>query len=333
MRTNEYYSKKRIALAITGAVTIYSILTTMSVMTVRAATAKDHLAFTPNFDKGYKSLVALDNVVESSKDDTKSNYSLSNISYDSSTLYLDWSEIEAERAKIEKARKEEEALKKAQEVKAEAARKAAEVKSVPTIITTARDTNNNSSTSTSTNVSTGPSTVTTTKLKTMGDSLSLPDILDTSFKGYMCMHKVTSTSSKQWKFLHSGEFDLTTDNNGIMMYDGYYIVAMASYYTNYKVGSTFRITLDSGVVFDVITGDEKADRDTDNTHTFRPKGIDRGEIIEFIVACGEEGQNCNEYHTMSAEDRRLGDLSSLGFQGNVVKIEKLNDTSVTDKLY
>lgn len=164
-------------------------------------------------------------------------------------------------------------------------------------------------------------------------SLALPSIEDTSFKGYMCLHTVTSTTSYQYKFLHSGDYEFTTNENGILMYGDYYVVAMASYYTGYKVGSTFRITLDSGIVFDVITGDEKADCDTDANHMYRPKSEGRGEIIEFIVACGMDGKSCNQYHTMTGEERALGSLSSLGFQGNVVKIEKLDDYSVSDALY
>lgn len=164
-------------------------------------------------------------------------------------------------------------------------------------------------------------------------SLALPSIEDTSFKGYMCLHTVTSTTSYQYKFLHSGDYEFTTNENGILMYGDYYVVAMGSYYTGYKVGSTFRITLDSGVVFDVITGDEKADGDTDANHMYRPKSEGRGEIIEFIVACGMDGKSCNQYHTMTGEERALGSLSSLGFQGNVVKIEKLDDYSVSDALY
>lgn len=168
---------------------------------------------------------------------------------------------------------------------------------------------------------------------TFGESLKLPDLVDSSFKGYMCLHKVTSRSSKQWEFLHSGKYELHTDKNGILMYENYYVVAMGSYYTNYKVGSTFRITLDSGVVFDVITGDEKADIDTDSLNMYRPKGSGHGEIIEFLIACGAEGASCNKYHTMSAKHRAMGDLSSLGFQGDVIKIEKLDDFRVSNELY
>lgn len=164
-------------------------------------------------------------------------------------------------------------------------------------------------------------------------TMIIPSIEDTSFKGYMCLHKVTSKSSKQWEFLNSGKFELTTDGNGIMMYNNYYIVAMASYYNNYEIGTTFRVTLDSGIVFDVINGDIKADKDTDNSNTYRSKGSGRGEVIEFVIACGEEGASCNRFNTMSSEHRRLGNLSSLGFQGNIVKIEKLSDNHLVELLY
>lgn len=164
-------------------------------------------------------------------------------------------------------------------------------------------------------------------------NMKLPSIENTSFKGYMCVHKVNSESSYQYEFLHSDKFKMHTDSNGIMMYNNYYVVAMGSYYTKYKVGSTFRITLESGVVFDVITGDEKADEDTDTSKKYRPKGEGSGEIIEFIVACGQDGEICTEYTCMSSYNRKLGDLSSLGFQGNVIKVEKLDDNSVVSELY
>lgn len=165
-------------------------------------------------------------------------------------------------------------------------------------------------------------------------SLTLPALSDSSFKGYMCAHMVTAPSSSQYKFLHSGDYKFTTNADGIMMYNNYYVVAMASYYTGYKVGSTFRITLDSGTVFDVITGDEKADGDTDEMNMYRPKnGEGRGEIIEFIVACGDEGENCTQYTpTLSDAAKMTGNFNTLGFQGNVVKIEKLDDYSVSDAI-
>ena len=172
-----------------------------------------------------------------------------------------------------------------------------------------------------------------TEFNTIDGIMKLPNIKDTSFKGYMCLHKVKDKTSKQWRFLHSGEFTLTTDKNGMLKYGDYYVVAMASYYTNYKIGSTFRITLDSGTVFDVIVGDAKADIHTDYLNMYRPKSGGRGEIVEFIIACGETGANCNKYKTMPKSYRVMGNLSFLGFKGNVVKIQKLSDTSVVNLLY
>ena len=164
-------------------------------------------------------------------------------------------------------------------------------------------------------------------------TMDLPDVQDTSFKGYMCMHMITAEDSKQWEFLRSGDFELYSDDNGFMKYKDYYIVALANYYADYKIGATFRVTLSSGRVFDVITGDVKSDVHTDSNRMYKPKGEGRGEIVEFIIACGAEGKCCNNYTTMSDYNRALGNLSSIGFQGNVVKIEKLDDYSVTDILY
>ena len=164
-------------------------------------------------------------------------------------------------------------------------------------------------------------------------TLNLPVLGDSCFKGYMCMHMVTSVSSYQWKFLHSGVYNIYADDNGFMRYNNYYIIALASYYTNHKIGGTFRITLSSGVVFDAIVGDEKSDIDTDESKMYRPKGSDRGEIVEFVIACGEYSKTCTKYNTMSTFDKQSGDLSALNFQGNVVKIERLDNSSVVDSLY
>lgn len=161
---------------------------------------------------------------------------------------------------------------------------------------------------------------------------TVPTNLDTTFKGYMCLSMCSNTSSAQYRFMNSGDFNITTDELGFVRYGNYYVVAMGTGYSS-KVGSTFRITLDSGKQFDVILGDIKADGDTDSTNTYRPKGDGRGEVVEFIIACGKH-DGCSKFeHTMASEHKALGSLESLGFQGNVVKVEALADTSVVDKLY
>jgi hypothetical protein len=164
-------------------------------------------------------------------------------------------------------------------------------------------------------------------------SLELPSIFDTSFKGYMCIHKLSSVNSKQYNFLNSGEYNISSDNNGFIKYGNYYVVAMGSYYHDNKIGTTFRITLDSGDKFDVIIGDVKSNSHTDIEHKYRDKGGNRGEVIEFIVACGKENEVCTYYNTLSDSNRRMGNLSNLGFKGNIKTIESLNDFSVVNKLY
>lgn len=304
MRSDSYYSKTLVNTLIKCSIGVYIGCLVLSTMVIKEASAYNSVEFVPNYDKTFKAIRVVDKIEEEKVED---KFVLSEVKYDINTLYLDWSYIEAERKRLkeEEERKKQEAL----------------------LLNNLNNSNFNSSIPTVDEVK--PST----SIVVPAGSLPLPDLPDTSFKGYMCMHKVTAKSSKQWKFLHSGDFEFHTNENGILMYKDYYVVAMASYYTNYKVGSTFRITLDSGVVFDVITGDEKADKDTDSRNMFRPKGSNRGEIVEFVVACGAEGASCNKYHTMTAEERSLGNLSSLGFQGNVVKIEKLDDYEVSNYLY
>lgn len=164
------------------------------------------------------------------------------------------------------------------------------------------------------------------------ETMGVPNIRDTSWKGYMCVHTIKSKSSKQWELLRSGKFKFSSDN-GLLKYGDYYVVALGSYYMNYKIGSTFRITLDSGVSFDIIVGDMKSDNHTDTSRMYRPKGNSYGEVVEFVVACGKHNEVCENYNPLPSHIRSSGNISSLGFKGNVVKVEKLNDNSIVKALY
>lgn len=299
MRSNDYYNKRGTSITVTVSILAYvaSILMVSSKMyKVHSEGAK---IGAPNYDIGYKKVIALDSKMDN-KNKSKTKGSMDSIEYDIGTMYLDWSDIEAQRAVLEA---EELAREKERE-------RIASMYNVPTVVKQEES-----------------------KLLAVDGSMGLPALADTSFKGYMCMHKVTNRTSKQWEFLHSGDFEFNTEVNGIMMYKDYYVVAMATHYNNYQTGATFKITLDTGKFINVINGDIKADKDTDVNNTYRPKGSNRGEIVEFVVACGMKGEVCNEYHTMTEENRKKGNLSSLGFEGNVVKIERIDDTSVTDILY
>ena len=145
---------------------------------------------------------------------------LSEVEYDESTLYLDWDTYNENQKKIElEYDKAEQEVLQQQKEEEEASKGNVWDK----------DHNDQIAENTS-------------GIITPVGSLPLPDVKDTSFKSYMCMHTVTARDSKQWEFLHSGKYSFTSDQNGLLKYKNYYVVAMASYYTKYKVGSTFRIT-------------------------------------------------------------------------------------------
>lgn len=137
-------------------------------------------------------------------------------------------------------------------------------------------------------------------------SMAIPDG-DTSFKSYMDYRCITNTSSAQYKLQERAY----TNDEGIREVDGYLCVALGSYYANY-VGETVKITLDSGVSFDAIVGDFKADCHTDSTNRYSPMSGERKNIVEFIV----------DTPCLSKKVRNMGDVSYAGYSGNVVSIEK-----------
>ena len=127
-----------------------------------------------------------------------------------------------------------------------------------------------------------------------------------SFKAWMGYKAITAKRSLQYKLQEKA----TTDEYGFRRYNGYYMIALGTYYTGYSCGKYFRITLDTGVTFDAITGDVKSDAHTDARHQHR-----NGNIVEFIVDTSKIGI-C----------RNSGDMSDANggmFSGKVVKIEEL----------
>lgn len=77
-----------------------------------------------------------------------------------------------------------------------------------------------------------------------------------------------------------------TDEQGCRRYGDYYIVGLGSAYAN-RIGETFEVELDTGVTFKIITGDMKADCDTDPTNRYCPcinyDGEQCANILEFII--------------------------------------------------
>lgn len=128
---------------------------------------------------------------------------------------------------------------------------------------------------------------------------------NTGFKSYMDFRAITNKRSMQYALQQEAETDPAT---GIRMKDGCYLVALGTFYAQ-SVGERFRITLSSGVRFDAMTGDIKADAHTDPLHQHR-----NGNIVEFIVDTRKISRTC----------RVMGDMSYAGFDGRIASIEKLS---------
>lgn len=136
---------------------------------------------------------------------------------------------------------------------------------------------------------------------------TVPNV-DSNFKSYMDYRCITNTSSDQYKLQQK----CYTDDNGLRVYDGYYAVALGTYYSS-TIGDKFHITLDTGEEFDVIVGDVKADCDTDKTNRYVPVN---GNIIEFIV----------DTKKLPKDVRFMGTVSALDdFEGSVTSIEKIEE--------
>lgn len=77
-----------------------------------------------------------------------------------------------------------------------------------------------------------------------------------------------------------------TDDIGCRRYGEFYIVGLGSAYAN-RIGETFEVELETGVVFKIITGDMKPDDDTDATNRFEACYNYDGEycanVLEFIM--------------------------------------------------
>lgn len=137
--------------------------------------------------------------------------------------------------------------------------------------------------------------------------LPIPKIKDTSFKTYMDYRTITDRKSAQWQLQQQAK----TNENGFRMIDGKYLIAIGTYYS-YKCGDEYRITLEDGTVFEAIIGDIKDPRHTNRTNQYVPLKDGKGNVIEFIV----------DTRKMKRSVLMVGDVSHLGLQGNIARIEK-----------
>jgi hypothetical protein len=144
-------------------------------------------------------------------------------------------------------------------------------------------------------------------------TLSVPDI-DTNFKAYMDYRTITNKTAPQWRYRELAY----TDAYGFRRIEDDYVVALGTYYSE-GVGERFRVTLDSGVCFTVITGDIKDPAHTDPKNMYTPVygsggRVLSGCVIEFIVDTKKLDKGAVNLGTISYFDT---------FDGNIEKMEKL----------
>ncbi len=119
-----------------------------------------------------------------------------------------------------------------------------------------------------------------------------------------------------------------TDEQGCRRYGEFYIVGLGSAYAN-RVGETFEVELDTGVIFTIITGDMKPDDDTDITHRFEGcynyDGAYCANILEFII----------DKETFDTRAYQWGGVDWYEkFKGNIVRMTYLGrDTSADWDIY
>ena len=140
-------------------------------------------------------------------------------------------------------------------------------------------------------------------------SMSVPEG-DTTFKSYMDFRTITNTHSAQYKL----QDKCYTDGTGMRKYNGDYCIAVGSYYAD-KIGERLKITLDSGTVFFAVVSDFKADVHTDNTNRYTELSNGNKNVLEFIVDTEE----------LPYQTKQMGDCSYNGFEGNVEKIERIDE--------
>ena len=105
-------------------------------------------------------------------------------------------------------------------------------------------------------------------------------------KTHMSYTAITCRSSDQYKLQKKA---YTDKKSGIRMVDGYYLIAVGSYYADH-VGEKLIVTMESGKQIPCMVGEFKSNRHTDKTHRYHVGGYDHGvyyppdgSVIEFVV--------------------------------------------------
>lgn len=115
-----------------------------------------------------------------------------------------------------------------------------------------------------------------------------------------------------------------TDELGCRRFNTDYCVALGSFYSD-RIGDRFEITLDTGVTFNVITADMKADAHTDANNMYHPcvnyNGENAANVLEFIVDTDILSKKAYLYGSLDYYDY---------FKGNIIKMVYLGRDTLED---
>ena len=163
-----------------------------------------------------------------------------------------------------------------------------------------------------------PSIVQASKSPVVYTPLGVPNI-NSSFKTWMGWQvwEEWSPNSAQYKFYKKWGW---TDSEGFVrcsaekdlgIKDDYYMVALGSYYGS-KLGTKYRITLDTGKVVYAILGEFKANIHTNSTNQYSVRNKD---IVEFVV----------DVELLNSNVKSAGSANVyMPLNGNVVEIERID---------
>ena len=109
-----------------------------------------------------------------------------------------------------------------------------------------------------------------------------------------------------------------TDEIGCRKYNDDYCVGLGSFYSE-RIGDRFEVTLENGNVFTIITGDMKADCDTDITNMYAPcinyDGEQCANVIEFIIDDEVVSDDMYRYGSLDYHNEFKGDIVKMIYLG------------------
>ena len=147
-------------------------------------------------------------------------------------------------------------------------------------------------------------------------SLGVPNV-KSSFKTWMSYRAVTNKRSAQYQLINtygwadSEGFMRCNGENDLGIDDDYYLIALGSYYST-KIGTKYKITLDTGNVFYGILADCKANIHTNSTNQYVPIN---GNVVEFLV----------DTTKLNKDVKRSGSANVyMPLNGNIAMIERID---------